>query len=805
MAYPDIATLTNIFLPDGYGSFGFGDGGYGGGTDILNPQWNTNAGIYGLDPVSGLPFVAANGSPSYLGASTYSILDSAFFAQITPAGPGNGTITTAIVIKANANNYVEMSIGPNQQFNAYVANDKAIVTSSPSMPTYDPVAHAFWRIRNDGSQFYFDTAPDGATWTQQGSAPYNWDASAVTVTIFAGFTGIEDSGWIALINNVNLPNTTLALGGSTGATASVDGTYLVTSALTLSGQVTAKAGFKANFNVSLGIPQGGLTDWVYGNFVQQIDPLILGSLYDTNVLNVGNAGTITQAAWTRGAFPVSAPSPYRDGSYFQPAAYATINQLVNFVPDAGGTLMTNVQLEETTGLNNRLPLNASIFTDSCAYSPGFGVTTVQQSTEVALTGEYSAQMISAGSAITLGNGQLGYLPLPQRSAMTPVIQNVTDGTEVQFATVGLSTARANTNWFACFVFYDVNFNILSASTYQQSSITNINVHPGGNVWQIGAVQAGTALAPAIPTAAVYSSVVPCVIVPTSSLVETVYFSNNAIYGGSLWFTEAGTNYSSPRTANINVKADRVNYVVNGGFNTAVTYWAQTNVGTSGTPNPASISWDGTTGFQSVGSMKFSTNAISGSFTGTSTSRLGVSANTKWSGSNIPVVSGLTPGNTYTISAWIKQSANCPDVYMNFYDGNFNGVENISTNLTKADSPQNISGSWTRIQATYTVPPNGLQDYGMFFFVNFLDMAHAPFQFWVDAILVEETTQYNGFFDGGFASSDYQWESGGAANTSRSYYYKDYSDKFLRLNKALSSVLPVGESYNLQFAQPIVST
>ena len=197
-------------------------------------------------------------------------------------------------------------------------------------------------------------------------------------------------------------------------------------------------------------------------------------------------------------------------------------------------------------------------------------------------------------------------------------------------------------------------------------------------------------------------------------------------------------------------------------------------------------------------------ALSGTFTGGPTARIGASTTANFGGGSnrIPIIQGLKIGHTYTITAWIKQGTNCPDVYMDFKDSNVLGLDSVSTNTTKITNPENIDGMWTRIQSTYTVPPGGLTEYYLYFYVKFIDMANAPFSFWVDSLMVEEADNYLGYFDGGFASADYKWESGGTANLSRSYYYKDYNNKFLRLNNALASVTPIGESYNLKFAQPI---
>jgi hypothetical protein len=796
MVNPKINTLTDVFLSDGFGFFGFGDGGFGGTYDLINPQWNTNSGTFGFDPMQKLPYVEATSSPSYVGASLYDLQNTSFFAKITPAPVGSGTIQTGLLIRFDRHNYVEMSYGPNGQFNAYVSNDSDVTTAA--MPVYDATAHAYWRIRNeDRTTMFFDTSPDGATWTQQGSAPYTWDASAVTVTFFAGFTGIETAGNWAYISHVNLPGTTLALSGSTSANASVSGQIDLTDPNALSGSVSAVSGFRASFNATLGIPEGGLTDFAFTSNIQTVDPLITNSWAPTNILSVTGTNPITTSSWFNNSTPITVPMPYRDGSYFQPAAYVNVRNNVSFTPDTNPDLFTNAQLETTTGLDNRLPLNASLYLDSCAYSPGFGIDTVTRSTDFALNGQYSGKIV-AESSTTLGDGTFGYLPFPQYQAIVPVRFDDLGDPEALFGSVYLSTSRANTIWFASLIYYDFSFNILSGSTYRHATITNTNTHPGSNIWQAGIVYDN-----AVPSNAVWVGVIPVVEVSGGFTGETVYTSNNSITTASLGFTEVATAYQHPRTAQINVKADRVNYVLNSGFNSATTLWSQTNVNTSGTPNPASMTWDSAVGYKSAGSMRFNCAVPSGTFTGISGATLGVSTNPHLSGGRSPAVIGLKPGHTYTVSGWIMQGANCPDVFINFYDGNFLGHTGHSLNNQKITDPDNIDGTWTRFQFTYTVPPTGLQDYNFYIYVKFQNLPGSSFAFWLDSLMVEESDTYNGYFDGGFASADYKWEANGTANLSRSYYYRDYNNKFLRLNNALSSVLPVGEYYNLLFAQPIV--
>jgi hypothetical protein len=809
MANPKTSTLIDFFLPDGYGAFGYGSGSYGGGTELLNPQWNTTSGNFGIDVLTNLPYIEATSTPSYLGAALYDITNDSFFAKIVPAPSGNGGTQTALIVKDNNNNYVTMSVGPQGNFSAYGVNDSSVVNISSNMPAYNPTAHAYWRIRNDSVLFHFDVSPDGSTWTELGSVSYLWDTSSVVVSIFAGFTGIESPGNLALVSHINLPGTTLALSATTGASAAAHGLAVLSSPNALKASVNGISGLHASFKVSLGLPEGGVTDFAFSQGsttgAGNLDSARFNGYFAPifNSATSSNGATFTQNKWVRSLATLSAPTQYRDGSYWQPAEYASIDANSHAIPQTGTNFLSSVQLSPNSlvGISNRLSLDASLYITQCCYGAGPGVLTAFRSSDVTLTGAYSGKVISTSSPTTIGTGQLAYYPLPQKAGMTPVLlENATY--ESLYASVSLYVLRANTNWFATILYYDANFNILTtgaSNTIASATISNMNVHPGGGTWQTGIIN--TAGVPA-PTNSVWMSVVP-VVINSGSLIETVHMDNHYIVGTNTFIAGQVTpNYASPRNADIVVKADRVNYVANAGFNTNTTGWFQTNVNTSGTPNPVTMSWDGTTGFNSLGSMKVNFVAPSGSFSGnTTTGQLGTSTPGSFTGgASVPVVQGLKIGHTYTISAYVKQSLGCPDVMMNFYDSNFTGVNALSTNAVKATNTVN---GWTRISTTYTVPPGGVQDYSFYFYVMYRNYVLQPvFTFWVDSLLVEESQNVNSFFDGGFSTSDYQWESGGVVNNSRSYYYSNYTNKLNRLNVALPSVLPVGETYTLKFAQPV---
>jgi hypothetical protein len=428
-----------------------------------------------------------------------------------------------------------------------------------------------------------------------------------------------------------------------------------------------------------------------------------------------------------------------------------------------------------------------------------------RSTDFALNGQYSGKLTYGPSNATIGTGQTAYWCMPTFSAMTPVLNDGAGTYEGYTASVWLSTARAGTQWFASLVYFDINWNIISgsgATTYTQSTITNMNTHPGGNAWQQGTVQNNFS-----PSNAKYVAVVPVIIAPSPQVQESVYISNHTITTMNFNIADAdpkGT-YQEPNTQIVTVKPDRLNYMYNGGFHTGFGDWSTFLLGVSGSPLPNSQSWDGTTGHQVPGSMKVTMNVPSGTFAGSNGARLGPGTYAYYpgSGNNNPLIEGLKPGHTYTFSAYILQGPNCPDVYMKISDANFVGTSYISVNAAK-QNPANIeSGGWVRVSTTYTIPPNTGPTFQIWFTNLVTDIfTYAPFTYWIDDILVEEGNQLLPYFDGNTGGTDYQWEASPKSGSfGYSFFYKDFTNKSNRLATAINQVLPVGSNVIFKYAQP----
>jgi hypothetical protein len=70
----------------------------------------------------------------------------------------------------------------------------------------------------------------------------------------------------------------------------------------------------------------------------------------------------------------------------------------------------------------------------------------------------------------------------------------------------------------------------------------------------------------------------------------------------------------------------------------------------------------------------------------------------------------------------------------------------------------------------------------------------PTEIWVDSVLFEAGELVLPYFDGSFGSTDYldyQWETGGTAGLTRSYYYEQFKVKQYSVNQILSQHIPVG--------------
>lgn len=188
MANPKLSTLVDLF----------------GGAALDTTVWNNSspqpdvALDTSLDRVqiacqAYYPIFSANGP--------YDAVGSSLFARVTPAPVGAGTTQTIMRIAVDSSNRVTYYSDGGGILTARVTN--AGVNTDVVIGTFDPYNHAWWRLREASGTIFFDTAPDGWTWTQRASIAHTWDASAVQVVFLCGYYGTEAAGMAAYVDHVN--------------------------------------------------------------------------------------------------------------------------------------------------------------------------------------------------------------------------------------------------------------------------------------------------------------------------------------------------------------------------------------------------------------------------------------------------------------------------------------------------------------------------------------------------------------------------------------------------------------------------
>lgn len=167
------------------------------------------------------------------------LVDNVCLYQYTPY------TSNAMILQAanDTNSYVMMELDffdSNSRFVARLFEEGQLANEIYLTTTYDPVQHAYWRLREYAGQFLFDTSPDGGTWTNQGQFAYSFDASFVSLSFTCwyfgfygsdpGFTPLEVSGINTAGSPVLRANGSVSRSANQGSFAS--GGYNVSAAST---------------------------------------------------------------------------------------------------------------------------------------------------------------------------------------------------------------------------------------------------------------------------------------------------------------------------------------------------------------------------------------------------------------------------------------------------------------------------------------------------------------------------------------------------------------------------------------------
>lgn len=189
MPNPKLATLVDPFT----------------GASINTGLWsNITGGTATLDQTNDLVVLAqptVSGTTNTFGSNTlYDATASSIYAEVGTVANGSGQTKTIFKILLDANNSVAMRLEAGVfKFTMQIAG----VTTTTTLPTYDPNAHGWWRLRESSGSFFADVSSDGFTWTNLTSSTYSWSAVAVTFVFQTSAGGTEVAGNSATIQHVN--------------------------------------------------------------------------------------------------------------------------------------------------------------------------------------------------------------------------------------------------------------------------------------------------------------------------------------------------------------------------------------------------------------------------------------------------------------------------------------------------------------------------------------------------------------------------------------------------------------------------
>jgi hypothetical protein len=167
---------------------------------IDSAKWTADSGV--TQSGGTLNILTSTAFPSLISVNTYTLTDSALFAEVQATGTG-ATTSTVLAFRdaANANAYRIERYGDG---NLYLVEVVATVYDGTSV-AYDATAHRWWRIRHNTSAglVYWETSPDGLNWTVRRSKVPASVLTGQQVRLMAGFTGAESAS-TAVFDNLNI-------------------------------------------------------------------------------------------------------------------------------------------------------------------------------------------------------------------------------------------------------------------------------------------------------------------------------------------------------------------------------------------------------------------------------------------------------------------------------------------------------------------------------------------------------------------------------------------------------------------------
>jgi hypothetical protein len=138
---------------------------------------------------------------AYYSSASYDLTGSSFVVQVPQTANVATTAQTYIALNGQGANDIEM-LEENGQLTARISvggTDQNLASAA-----YDPTQHAWWRIRESGGTLFWDTSPDGKTWTVLCSDSTPFAIDVLDVVLAAGTWQSQANPGTSNFDNVNL-------------------------------------------------------------------------------------------------------------------------------------------------------------------------------------------------------------------------------------------------------------------------------------------------------------------------------------------------------------------------------------------------------------------------------------------------------------------------------------------------------------------------------------------------------------------------------------------------------------------------
>lgn len=160
-------------------------------TSPLTNQWTVSpngVSISGGQLLISTSGVAAGNYPAVETTAKYKLTSGAFTAKVPTILPRTGgNYETCIETGPDYGNNAGMMVDQ-WAFRGYITTG-GTRTDYDFTVTYSATTHAWWRIRENTGTIYFETSPDGTTWTTQKTAPHSWSSASCYLICKAGYWG----------------------------------------------------------------------------------------------------------------------------------------------------------------------------------------------------------------------------------------------------------------------------------------------------------------------------------------------------------------------------------------------------------------------------------------------------------------------------------------------------------------------------------------------------------------------------------------------------------------------------------------